>query len=505
MTKASTLRISLLVFGLLSVFLFFFFGYHTVFFDGPQGIHFIRQSDTLSFISQYYNQGLNPFEPQLFNLSSIDGKTVSEFPVFYYLIALLYELVGIQPHFLKIFHLTVFLTGVYCIFRICLLKLNDVIYSALITLFLFTSAVINYYAFNYLPDISALGFVLIGWYFALKYSHTLRRKTLFYSLLFFTLAALIKVTYLISLIAILLFVAILLFKNKNQTTNEKKACKNALIAGSVGVFVVFIWNLIMINYTIRHESSAFIYYPLPIWELNSEEIGSVWLHMSDYWYTSYLAHSSHHLLFVLIFFQFIFLRKASAPLMGLMVIMLLGTATYFLLFYSQFKDHDYYVLNFVPLIVLFLLNGVDLLKKLFQNKYVHYFIQLIIAVVVVIGVNYSRIKLERRFDTSQDIQSATGLLIEQNKRKIDALKIDSSAKFIVAPDLSPNGGLFYLNRMGWTIQDTSEIRKKVLLDYIHLGAQYLFLATENPEKIAIGKDLGEIILQDKGFALFKLK
>ena len=59
--------------------------------------------------------------------------------------------------------------GVFSVFRLSHLLLKDYAYAILIALFLFTSTVFNYYAFNYLPDAPALGFTLIGWFLVFKF------------------------------------------------------------------------------------------------------------------------------------------------------------------------------------------------------------------------------------------------------------------------------------------------------------------------------------------------
>jgi len=68
--------------------IFFFLEFEKVFFLGPRGIHFMRQTDSLSFVSQYFNEGFNFFNPKLFNLKNIEGRAACEFPIIYYLTAI---------------------------------------------------------------------------------------------------------------------------------------------------------------------------------------------------------------------------------------------------------------------------------------------------------------------------------------------------------------------------------------------------------------------------------
>ena len=462
----------------------------------------MRQTDSLSFVSQYFNNKNSFFNPQLFNLANENAKAASEFPIIYYLTALIYQIVGNKPFILKLIHLIISYVGVYYIFKLCYMWLKDYFYASLITLFLFTSTVFNYYSFNYLPDISALGFTFIGWYFAFKYLSTPTKKSLLIGLLFFTLASLIKVTYFLNPIALIVFILFSYLK-KSKSDKEIKI-KPVVIFGLISVFLVLSWNLYMIYYNKINASSSFIYYPLPIWNLSSYEISQVWEHMSDYWYASYFAHSSFHFLFAIILLQILFIKKSDFKLSGIITILLIGMISYYLLFYSQFKVHDYYFLAFIPLFILMLINGISILQKLIKKKFFHYLVKIALLIIVISGINYSKMKLEDRYDKRINSYSSIGFLIDENKNAIEELDIKQSAKFIVAPDKTPNGGLFFLNRMGWTIKDSNEITVENIAHFKQLGAEYLLIASENQKTLSKGEQAGEKIFDGKGISIFKL-
>ena len=63
-----------------------FLNYQSVFFLQPRSFHFIRQTDSLSFINYYLKTGLNFFDIGNLNLYNNSGKTACEFPIFYYLV-----------------------------------------------------------------------------------------------------------------------------------------------------------------------------------------------------------------------------------------------------------------------------------------------------------------------------------------------------------------------------------------------------------------------------------
>ncbi|HKL67705.1 MAG TPA: hypothetical protein VJ877_07415, partial [Bacteroidales bacterium] len=145
--------------------LFFFLGMDDIIFSGPFGIHFMRQTDSLSFAGIYFREGFEFFNPGLYNLKNIDGHAACEFPVLYYITSLIYLVTGQNYSVLKILNYLLAMTGIFCIYRMSMLILRNRVYSILIALVLFTSTVFNYYSLNYLPDSGAFGLIMIGWFF----------------------------------------------------------------------------------------------------------------------------------------------------------------------------------------------------------------------------------------------------------------------------------------------------------------------------------------------------
>ena len=125
-----------ILFCLLLGSLYFILYFHHILFLRPQGIHFIRQTDGLSFVSNYYKNGFHFFEPQVFNLQSTDGKAASEFPILYYLTALSYLLFGEHEFMLRLLTLSIVSFGFFFLFKLLILLLKDIFY-AIVFCFLF--------------------------------------------------------------------------------------------------------------------------------------------------------------------------------------------------------------------------------------------------------------------------------------------------------------------------------------------------------------------------------
>lgn len=489
-----------IVFLFILILSFFYFGYHDVFFSEPFGIHYMRQTDSLSFASNYFNNGFKFFSPELYNLESFKGKAACEFPVTYYITSLMYSIFGKHFFIQRIVHLLITYFGVFTIYRLALLILNDKIYAFLVGLAVFTSTIFNYYAFNYLPDIPALGFMFAGWYFFYKYLNDKKKASLIFMFLFFTLGSLIKVTYLINVLAVITFCLIFIFIKASLSV---KSLKKVTWIGLLTILIVGAWNVYMLYYNELNGSTLFNTKPLPIWDMAKQDVAFVWELMTNYWYKQYFPKSTFHLFYAIFFLQIIFIKKSSNEHSLIIFILFFANLSYLLLFFRQFRDHDYYFLAFFPLFLLVLINGIKTLQKIISKRFIHYIIQAIILVIIVSGLKFSRIRVYKRFDKKMDMYSQAGLLIHENRDKIKELNIGKTSKVIVAPDYCLNAGLFFLDRKGWNLPK-DHIKIENINNLKNKGADYLLLATEDKDILAKGDSTGMRIFEGKEIYIFKL-
>ncbi|MFO7756787.1 MAG: glycosyltransferase family 39 protein [Bacteroidales bacterium] len=482
--------------------IFFFLKMDEVLLMGPQGIHFMRQTDSLSFAAMYYNEGFDFFHPALFNMKNIDARAACEFPILYYITSLIYLVTDQNFTVLKILNYLVSLSGVFCIYKMSMIILRDRLFSVLIALVLFTSTVFNYYSLNYLPDTGAFGFIMIGWYFFFRYYFNNKQNSLYTAFVFFTLGSLIKVTYLINPLSVFFLYLIMPFikKGRNRNTFDYKV----LLSGLITVGTVAAWNLYMISYNNTYESTSFNTTAMPLWNISSEEIAIVWDHFTNYWYRSYFARPVFYLLFVSAAFQILFFKKSDRFLSLLTLILFAGNLAFFILFYSQFKDHDYYFIAFYPLIIFVLLNGFKTFKNLDIKSIYSTSLKIITFFIIALGINYSGQKLQARYDAAMDDYSGTGLTIQHNNLKLDSIGISQDAKFIVAPDLTQNGGLLMLNRKGWNIERPEDINPDRIGYFRDQGADFLLLASEDDRLRETGHECGELVFRGEGLSIFKL-
>lgn len=490
-------------FVLIFICIFFYLGMHNELFFGPKGIHFLRQTDGLSFASQYFNNNFDFFNPKLYNLKNIDARASCEFPITYYITSLLYGVFGKHPAILKLIHLFIIYVGIYYVFKLSNLILNHALTSVLIALFLFTSTVFNYYSFNYLPDAPALGFTFIGTYFMFKYLIENKNKSLIVGFLFFSLAGLIKITYSIYPISFIVFALIsLLYKKRNLISVIQS--KKILFYGGITILLILSWTIYMLYYNSLYNSSSFNTRPLPIWGMSKSEILHVWDIMVNYWDSEYIAYPSLFIIIFLFLLQLVFLKRSHPFLLIITLISLIGFLCYFLLFYKQFKDHDYYMLVIFPIITFIIINGAKVLFHILKNYNINFKRIAIFCffLIVIYGIRYSGLQMERRFNLQPDTISETSLKVESKISKINRLNIPTDAKFLVVPDPTPNGSLLFLNKLGWNIENINNFHLDTVLFYKNIGADYLLLYDQ--KNLINDSNVGKVIFNEDGVKIIKI-
>lgn len=227
--------------------------------------------------------------------------------------------------------------------------------------------------------------------------------------------------------------------------------------------------------------------------------------MMNFWYTSYFAHSSFHFLLVVFVFQVIYMKKSNYNLSLLTGFILIGSITFGILFYAQFKDHDYYFLTFLPFIILLVINGINTFKNVIKEMKYQRLVQFILLIIVIAGINYSRNKLDDRYHLGMTTYSQTGLLLDEHREAFEQLDIPKNAKIILAPEPSQNGGLYYLNRMGWTISSIENVTQKNLIELKQKGADYLILTSSDNKAFLNAKTEGKVILKNKELSVIQFE
>ncbi len=463
------------IFFTLLIIIYLILDYQSILFYRPQGIHFIRQTDCLSFVSNYFNNKNNFFEPQVFNLTSTEGRAACEFPLLYYVTSQLYRLFGEQEFILRLITIIIVTFGFFYLFKLLILILKDIHYAMIFSYLFLSSTVLLYYTNNFLPDASALGFTLIGWFHFFLYQQN--KKHLILSFSFFTLSSLIKATYFINPITALLTIIIIDLIRKKKLVDIIKTNFLLLLIFTISLLFLLSWILYTIHYNAINKDFYFLVSTRPIWDLKQEGINEVWNYISNYWYSKYYYQSTIHFFFIICILGVIFIKKANKTILIPNIILFIGSIIYLLLFYAQFKEHDYYFITLIPAIIFFVITAFTSIINKFPRLLNHFIAKILLMVLTVLSINHARVKLDDRYDNKLDKFDEIGMVLSNARVSIDSLGISQKAKIIVFTDQTPNGGLYFLNRKGWNITDTTESNIKKIDEYKNLGANYLINTT----------------------------
>ncbi len=398
------------------------------------------------------------FTPRVLNLQSTDGKAMGEFPILYYITAAFYHLFGPHEFILRLINLALISIGFFNIFRLFLVLLNDIVYAFTFTFIFLSSTVLLYYANNFLPDAGALGLTFSAFYYFYRFiTNQNDRKYFIISTILLTFASLIKITYGIYLVAALLtyvFSISFLFKRQKLTIN-----RGYLLGYILAILLIVGWYFYVIYYNNANHVESFLTTTTPIWKLSADRISIVWDYITHYWYYEYYYPTSIHTMFVIVIAGLFFINKTDKIFLFFVSTTILGSACYIMLFFNQFKDHDYYFLTLIPTILLLVINSFMSIKNNYPKLVNSWITKIILITIMVLSLNFGREKLTNRYITPDIIFSPIGIQLNHGDQYLQSINVHQTDKIVVIKDNTPNGSLYFLNRRGWTFADTNKLAK----------------------------------------------
>lgn len=417
--------------------------FSAVFMD-PQGIHFIRQSDSLAFASNYYHFGYGLFEPHTFSLASTNGAAACEFPLLYFITALIYQFSGETFSILRIIHLTIISFGFLAAFRFSYRRVEHFTIAATLTLLLITSTVVLYYASNFLVDSAALGFTLMGLERFDRYRISERPFDFGVTIFLFTFAALLKITF--ALWPLALFGALFSF--------QKPYIRSKDFALLIPVVLSSAWFGFAEAYNHQSGDNYFLTTSIPLWQLKSTEARQLIDAVTHYWIGSYYPPVTRWAFVAAFVFSLWNIKRIPRFELRLLGIAALGIGCYCLLMGRAFINHDYYFLPLVPWVLLLFAIVGEAIRSI-QQKMKTLVVSLLLVAICGASVVYVREKLERRYYASNDPFDDATLSLRTDLSKHDLPMPEQNSTVIVVGDPTRNGSLCYLKSKGMTYPDLS--------------------------------------------------
>ncbi len=466
------------VFVIVMLILSFIYNYHEVIFLRPQGIHQWRQCDCLSITMNYYQNDNSFFKPSIHYLGGDgSGKTISEFPVIYYFVAILWKIFGCHEFIFRIINLIIIFSGLFALFKLLEDVLKDTIWAVSVVALLFTSPMLVYYANNFLVNVPAFGFVLIAWFFLWKFYKNEKIKNLYISFFFFTIGGLLKITSSISFIAITIIFLFELFSIYSFKNGGKifRYPQRQILPFLCVILVLLIWYFYAHNYNEKYNRGLFLIGILPIWDLDTQQIHKILLAVKEHIKWSYFREGVHLILGTLFFLILIYYKKVNKFLLFLMILISLGFFSFLILFFQAMESHDYYIINLLILMPIISLTFLLTLKNIHYKMFKSVIFRIIIIAFIIHNVDFARRRMNGRYSGwMNENHLKYTQAFETLTPYIRSLGIKKEDKVICLPDNSVNITLYLMNQKGWTnFGDLTDSIK--IINKINRGAKYLFI------------------------------
>jgi hypothetical protein len=459
---------------LLFVGLFFVYRYHEVLYKFPQTVHQWRQCDGASIAMMYVHNGLNFFEPGVYNLHG-NGKTVAEFPIIYYVDAILIQLLGeVNRHaIIRFVNILISFLGGFYLFKIGLLLYKRWWWSFFPAVLFSSFPIVTYYSATSVPDVPALSFLFIGIYYLFRYVQQRNKGALFAAIFFVALAGMIKSTALITYIAIC---AVLVIDQMRKQKTLSISSKAILFLG-VPLLATFAWIYWAGNYNEANENVTFLMNIKPIWGIDRAFIDEISRRIKENWLQEYIYRPVMWMIVGMgAILLFNFKKEWQMIRLGL-VMLLLGTAAYFYLFFEQFYHHDYYAIELLPLLLVAFMAFLYRIEQVSTSKIGSNLFSIVVGVMLLISVLYARSNMNKRYTVDTKYNNYNDIYLEIAPI-LRTHGIEYSDKVIVCSDNSPNISLYLMDQKGWTRFPYGFDEDKLKV-YLKEDAKYLISTEED--------------------------
>ncbi len=432
--------------------------------------HNWRQAFTNMVARNFLEVDNNILYPRIDVTEGRSGIVASEFPLFNYLIYLFAKVFGYQHWYGRLINLMVASFGIYYFYKTIKHFFSKPLafYSALFLL----SSIWFAYSRKSMPDTFSMALVMIGLYHGLIYCYNKKPWSLAGFIAFSSLGILCKIPaiYLLSV-----FIIPLLDKKVETGIKVKIAVGGVIILTATYLWYFYWVPFLLSNYGVQ------LFFPRGF----TEGIKELIAYFPDTLEKFYFAATESFLgFFAFLIGGYLMFRQKIKLLIRVFCI----TTVFFILFMIKtgmvFSVHGYYVVPYVPVMVLIAALAVTQIKN---NK-----LKIAIAVLIVLeGV------LNQQHDFRINPSNEYKLTLEAVADKIS----DKNDLFVI------NGGhnsqeIYFLHRKGWTVEP-SELNADYLETVIKKGCR--FLVIDKNKGVFHSTTSEKIVYADENFVVYRLK
>ncbi len=466
----------------------------------PQSIHQWRQTDCLSLSYNYYQNGMHFLKPEIHNQladAGHSGYSAGEFPGLYYLVAFVWKIFGYKEMYYRILCLLISFAGLFALYKTLTGLLKSSFWGVLLSLFLFTSPIVAYYSNNFLTNMPAMSFSLIGWYFFYRFYLSGKTALFYASTAFFLLAALLKIPESIHYILIICIYLI------DSLTNLKLGGTKKIFSSPFSQLIPFIlfficliaWYCYAAYYNNLHRGKYTFNDIWPIWRMSAEQIMNVKEFTKKIMIYQTFHKTALYMTLLCCLFICFFIKRVNKVYLGLMILFMLGSCAYLILWFNALDAHDYYITNILIWPSFIYLTCFDALKNRFPRFFDSPFLKIAFLLLFATNVLYCAKNIKMRYWLGNNEEQLFATDYEKGywwwmntyyKQYTQALEtieiynrlagIKPTDKVVCIPDGSINISLYLMNQKGWTDYGDSDLKDEARLqNRVSLGAKYLFL------------------------------
>lgn len=467
----------ILIIILITTFGFIF--HHKYINEFPSHIHAWAQSDRYALSLGFTENNFNFFKPQTFVLNhqfpdkwkvpSKSSVTSVDFPIHDYISAILMKISGSKsPFIFRTYILLYSFLGLFFLFRLSKTVTNDYFKSFFIVIIAATSPIYVYYQGGFLPSIPSLSNTIIALYFYYRYLKEDKKKLFWWSIMFLTLAALARTTFVIPLVAVICVEFVRILKKETKPIHK--------IAPLIISFTLILSYLVYNGYLRDVYGSIFLNHLMPAENLN--EVKDIILTIYEKWFFQYFT-ALHYGIFILIFISSIILffrrkhhtEKAKMYLGLFSVTYIFGCLIFAIAMLKQFPAHDYYFLDtfFLPILVITIV-----LLSLFPKIHkMNYKIISVLVILILFGFLLEepiKSQKERRKIETWNRNSSVISNYENSDKFLDSLNIPMNSKLLVIDAVAPNIPFIKMKRKGYAVMETKSknIEQALNWDYDYI-------------------------------------
>lgn len=434
----------------------------------PIDEHTWRQTLTLMISKNFYEVSPNILYPRTDVGFSTGGIMSVEFPVFNYILSIIYRILGYEDWYGRLLNWTICCTGLYFFYLTVKRFFND--QTAFFGTLAYMVSVTFMYARKTMPDSFSLSLVIIGTYFLTNYLSNSKWKHFLFGSILVTLGVLSK-------IPAVCYLSLLSIPFLDKTYNFRNKVKIA-IALTLCLIMLIFWYFHWMPYLEETYKNKLI------WPVSLKEGFQIFLAENG------LVHQQFKNSFYYYPLLTLSLAGLSVALIKLNPLIKLSIGIYSILFFLYvfktgivFPTHEYYIIPYTPLMAI----GIGYLISQLQVQTV----VILPFFLLLIAPAYQRYKQDSFVNMDRKYLLELESLTQEH--------IPRDAKILVnGTQLDPTL-MYFTGRKGWTVNHDVLPRDGWIQDYKKEGVEFIVV-----DKHAWNEPLiYEIVAETEHFIIYK--